>query len=85
LSEIFTILETSNNPNVALESREIDHAIQKHIILDEIPKLINLLHKWAEDPTTSTHSLRFFAHLVLFFESVGDTNDKKICESVIEA
>ncbi|XP_044271446.1 nuclear pore complex protein Nup107 [Tribolium madens] len=84
LSEIFTILEASKNSDVAKEAHEIDHVIQKLVILDEIPTLIHLLEKWSEDPGVSTQSLRFYAHLVLFFESVGDSTNRKTCEKIVE-
>ncbi|RZC31996.1 nuclear pore complex protein Nup107 [Asbolus verrucosus] len=85
LSEIFTILESSKNSTVCNESLEIDHIVQKHIILDEISKLITLLVQWSEDANVPTHSLRFFAHLILFFDNVGESSNRKSCEKVIEA
>ncbi|EFA09537.1 nuclear pore complex protein Nup107 [Tribolium castaneum] len=84
LSEIFTILEASKNIDIAKEAHEIDHVIQKLVILDEIPTLIRLLDQWSEDLSVTTQSLRFYAHLVLFFESVGDSTHRKTCEKIVE-
>ena len=84
MSQVFNILETSKNLTVFTEAKQTDHVIQKHIILDEIPKLISLLEARSEEPTVSTHWLRFDAHLVLFFDSVGDFTNRKDSEKLVE-
>lgn len=85
ISKIFQVLETMDNDKIVTEAQSVDHIIQKLIILDEIPKLVELLSQWAENSDTSTQQIRFFAHLILFFDTFGGTGDRKLAEKVLEA
>lgn len=85
LNEVFDALESSKNPIVRDEARKRDHIIQKYIILDEIPKLVNYLEDWAENSMVDTQFLRFAAHLVLFLEQIGQANNRQSVEKIVEA
>lgn len=84
LNDVFSSLESSKNPIVRDESHRPDHVIQKYIILDEIPTLMMKMEEWIEDETLPTTFLRFLAHLVLFFDQVGQRQNKEVTENVIE-
>lgn len=84
LDDIFAALEASRNSKVQAEASETDHVIQKHLILDQIPQLVEILAQWSEDGAVSPCSLRFFTHLVLFFDHLGEAIDRALAEKVIE-
>ncbi|CAH0555792.1 unnamed protein product [Brassicogethes aeneus] len=83
LNDVFVSLDSSKNVKVREESRKPEHIIQKYIILDEIPKLINQLEDWIEESNLDTQFLRFAAHLVLFLEQIGQTHHS--VEKILEA
>ncbi|XP_056635270.1 nuclear pore complex protein Nup107 [Diorhabda sublineata] len=86
LNEIFSNLESSKNARVREESRKPEHIIQKYIILDEIPTLLLKFEEWIEEQhNIPTNFLRFLAHLVLFFDQIGQGHHREIIEKVLEA
>ncbi|KAF2900316.1 hypothetical protein ILUMI_05870 [Ignelater luminosus] len=85
LNKVFSCLEASENSTVRTEAKMQDYIIQKYVILDEIPKLMEALNEWVEDPTTSSQFLRFVAHLVLFLELIGQSGQKDVTEKVVQA
>lgn len=84
LNEIFSNLEASKNARVREDARKPDHVIQKYIILDEIPTLFLKFEEWIEEDNVQTNFLRFLAHLVLFFEQVGQGHNREVSEKVLE-
>lgn len=84
LNEVFSSLESSKNQSVREDSRRPDHVIQKYIILDEIPILMLKIEEWIEDETLLPTFLRFLAHLVLFFDQIGQGHNKEVSEKVLE-
>ncbi|XP_066138201.1 nuclear pore complex protein Nup107 [Euwallacea fornicatus] len=85
LNEIFGDLESSTSKLVREESKDPYHIIQKYVILDEIPALLGDLLEWSESPSTSTHFLRFSAHLVLFLDQIGRGSKRDCVAGVIRA
>ncbi|CAG2210668.1 NUP107 [Mytilus edulis] len=57
--------------DVRQESQEWYHVIQKHIILGNIDKVLEVMAQWIHTDRAKlhTHLIRFMAHLVLFFRS----------------
>ncbi|CAC5377452.1 NUP107 [Mytilus coruscus] len=55
--------------DVRQESQEWYHVIQKHIILGNIDKVLEVMAQWIHTDRSKlhTHLVRFMAHLVLFF------------------
>lgn len=84
LNDVFSSLESSKNQIIRDESRRPDHVIQKHIILDDIPSLMMKMEEWIENDSLPTIFLRFLAHLVLFFEQIGQGNNREVIEKVLE-
>lgn len=85
LNEIFENLESSKSPRVRDESRKSEHIIQKYIILDETPTLLQELAESIEDVTIPAHCLRFYAHLVLFLDQVGQGHNRDVTERILKA
>lgn len=84
LNDVFTSIESSKHLHIQREARDPHRIIQKHIILDEIPQLLEKLEEWIKDDETATHFKRFSAHLVLFLEQIGQAYRKDV-EPVVEA
>lgn len=84
LNEVFNRLETSNNSVVSKEARMDMHIIQKYIILDDIPTLMEVYNKWLEEPHLNTQFLRFSAHMVLFLEEIGQIHSRDVPEKILE-
>lgn len=78
LNDIFHSLQSSINPDIANEASDKYRIVQKHIILNEIPALISNLEQWVEEPSISTHFTRFAAHVVLFFEQIGQASRRDV-------
>nr|XP_023016171.1 nuclear pore complex protein Nup107 [Leptinotarsa decemlineata] len=85
LNDVFSSLEASKNATVRNEAKRPDHIIQKYIILDEIPVLLGKIEEWIEKEDLSTSFLRFLAHLVLFFDQVGQGYNRDVVEKVLES
>lgn len=85
LDEVFSNLESSKNPRVREESRKSEHVIQKYIILDETPTLLQELAESIEDTAIPAHCLRFYAHLVLFLDQIGQGHNRNITENILKA
>lgn len=83
VNDIFTCLESSANENIAREAQYKNREIQKYIILDEIPHLLVSLAEWLEQPEVTSHFVRFAAHLVLFFEQIGQAYPKDV-DKIVE-
>ncbi|KAJ8970967.1 hypothetical protein NQ317_012644 [Molorchus minor] len=84
LNEIFDSLEKSKSANIKEESFKPERVVQKFIILDEIQNLLLKIKEWIEDPRCPTYFLRFLAHLVLFFDQIGEGHDRNTIEDVLE-
>lgn len=71
LNQVFSNIEASRDPAIQKEAQDMHHVIQKHIILDEIPVLLQKVKEWLDHGDTTAHFKRFAAHLVLFLEQIG--------------
>lgn len=85
LNEVFNDLESSKRDTVRRESQLKEHIIQKYIILDEIPRLLQCLDEWVDNPAVNPHFLRFAAHLALFIDQVGVGLKRDSVQKVLEA
>ncbi|KXJ04545.1 Nuclear pore complex protein Nup107, partial [Exaiptasia diaphana] len=51
---------------------EAHHVIQRHVILNDIHGLLKVMNEWLqEEPTPTSHMLRFMAHFALFLRASG--------------
>ncbi|KAK6618853.1 hypothetical protein RUM43_013244 [Polyplax serrata] len=94
LEEIFNELNASKNSIVRKDATTPDHLVQKYLILDQIPQLMEEVSKWIQGSDMSVgndfeaispHFLRFLTHLVLFLRRIGKSECEDIGDSVIEA
>ncbi|XP_063228293.1 nuclear pore complex protein Nup107 [Bacillus rossius redtenbacheri] len=82
LEELFAELEASKERAVAEEARDPVHTMQKLLILDDIPQLLDHLERWVDEDAPllesccGPHFLRCAAHVVLFLRSVRRCDDK---------
>uniref|UniRef100_T1IIX7 Nuclear pore complex protein n=1 Tax=Strigamia maritima TaxID=126957 RepID=T1IIX7_STRMM len=85
-ASVFYELSSSPNRSIQAEAKQQFQVIQKFIILDDIDGLLAEMHEWARnDATLSGHMLRFFAHLVLFFRSIGRVSKEEYANVLLEA
>ncbi|CAK9805973.1 Nuclear pore complex protein Nup107 [Anthophora quadrimaculata] len=85
LKDVFKELHASKNPIIRAQASEPDHLIQKYIILDQIPKLMEEVENMIDTNTCDPHFLRFLAHLIFFFRQIGKNAKDKIGDKVLLA
>lgn len=85
LEDAFKELHASKNPIIRAQSNNPDHLIQKYIILDHIPKLMEEIETMIDVGVCDSQFLRFLAHLILFFRQIGRSTKDKIEDKVLLA
>lgn len=85
LEDAFKELHASKNPVIRAQSNKPDHLIQKYIILDQIPKLMEEIESMIDGGVCDSQFIRFLAHLILFFRQVGKSTKDKIENKVLLA
>ncbi|XP_068162736.1 nuclear pore complex protein Nup107 isoform X2 [Antennarius striatus] len=86
MEKVFEELQASESKRVLEETREHYHVIQKFVIVGDLDGLLDEMADWltASKPLPS-HLLRFMAHLVLFFRSLGLALKEEACVDVLKA
>ncbi|XP_043462655.1 nuclear pore complex protein Nup107 [Leptopilina heterotoma] len=85
LEDIFTELRASKDQKVRTEASKPDHLIQKYLILDQIPQLMEEIETMIHLGVCDSQLLRFLAHLVLFLRRIGKCSNDKIANKVLLA
>ncbi|XP_055904277.1 nuclear pore complex protein Nup107 [Eupeodes corollae] len=85
LEQIFNELSVHKNESVKKEARDKMHTIQKYIILDNIPEMLQKMKLWVEEEKLSPHMLRFLSHIVLFMRQIGKVDKEEIADVIIKA
>ncbi|KAL6266620.1 hypothetical protein P5V15_003465 [Pogonomyrmex californicus] len=85
LEDAFKELHASKNPLIRAQSNKPDHLIQKYVILDQIPKLMEEIETMIDVGTCDPQFLRFLAHLILFFRQIGKSTKDKVEDKVLLA
>lgn len=85
LEEIFKELHASKNELIRAQANKPDHLIQKYLILDQIPKLMEEVESMIDLGTCEPQFLRFLAHLILFLRQIGKNTKDKIGDKVLQA
>lgn len=85
LEDIFSNLQASKNVVVQAQASNPDHLIQKYLILDQIPQLLEHVQLWIDGGNCNPQFLRFLAHLILFFRQIGKDDRNKIGDKVLLA
>ncbi|XP_061839572.1 nuclear pore complex protein Nup107 [Nerophis lumbriciformis] len=86
MEKVFEELQASESKRVLEETREHYHVIQKFVILGDLDGLLEEFSDWltASKPLPS-HLLRFMAHLLMFFRSLGLALKEDVCLDVLKA
>ncbi|XP_012255670.2 nuclear pore complex protein Nup107 [Athalia rosae] len=85
IKDIFDALQASKYSNIREQSNKPDHIIQKYLILDEIPKLMEEIEILVDSGTCTSQFLRFLAHLTLFLRQIGKNTNDRIGHKVLAA
>ncbi|XP_003703721.1 nuclear pore complex protein Nup107 [Megachile rotundata] len=85
LEDVFKELHASKNSNIQEQSNKPDHLIQKYLILDQLPQLMEEIERMIDAENCDPHFLRFLAHLVFFLRQIGKSTNDKIGDKVLSA
>ncbi|XP_008546727.1 nuclear pore complex protein Nup107 [Microplitis demolitor] len=85
LEEIFNDLHASKDLSILKQSNSADHLIQKYLILDQVPQLMEIIEEWIDSEDCRPQFLRFLAHLVLFLRQIGKISNDKVGDKVLLA
>lgn len=86
LEQIFNELEAHESRMVHASARNPMNIIQKYLILDNMPALMNAIDGWlAESNRLDGQMLRFLTHLVLFMRQVGRGHQDDVGDRVIKS
>ena len=85
LEDIFAELRASKNSIIRNQASKPDHLIQKYLILDQIPQLMEEVDTMIYLGLCDSQLLRFLAHLILFFRQIGKCTNDKIANKVLLA
>lgn len=85
LEDIFTELRASKDQTIRNQASKPDHLIQKYIILDQIPQLMEEIETLIHLGICDSQLLRFLTHLVLFLRRIGKCTNDKIANKVLLA
>ncbi|XP_070212005.1 nuclear pore complex protein Nup107-like [Littorina saxatilis] len=85
-TQVFEELEASTDQRIRTECQQCYHIIQKHVILGDMPALVEVMYNWVKErKTLPQHLLRFMANLVLFLRRVGHETNEELCTVILEA
>ncbi|XP_066600426.1 nuclear pore complex protein Nup107 isoform X2 [Prorops nasuta] len=87
MDEIFKELHASKNSNIQEQANMPNHLIQKYLILNQIPQLMEEIDSIMENSRFNWNPqfIRFLAHLILFLRQVGISTKDKIGVKVLSA
>ncbi|KAK4875289.1 hypothetical protein RN001_011711 [Aquatica leii] len=85
LNDVFENLEDAQNTKVKNEAQLQMRIVQKFIILDDVPQMIDIINEWIENSNVATQFLRFASHMVLFLEQIGKIDDRDKSDNIIES
>ncbi|KAK0165313.1 hypothetical protein PV328_003837 [Microctonus aethiopoides] len=85
LNDIFNDLHASKDPVIQSQANKPDHIIQKYLILNDIPKLMEQIEHWIDNTNCEPQFIRFLAHLILFLRQIGQNKNDKVGDKVLLA
>lgn len=85
LEAVFKELQASKNPIIRTQANLPDHLIQKFLILDQIPKLMEEIENMIDMRVCDPQFLRFLAHLIFFIRQIGKNVNDKVGDKVLLA
>ncbi|MEE6480515.1 hypothetical protein FKM82_012595 [Ascaphus truei] len=86
LETVFEELQATDKKRVLEENKEHYHIIQKFIILADVDGLMDEFSEWLSNGRTLLlgHLLRFMAHLILFFRTLGLQTKEEVSVEVLK-
>ncbi|XP_077325299.1 nuclear pore complex protein Nup107 [Lithobates pipiens] len=86
LDIVFEELQATDKKRVLEENKEHYHIIQKYIILGDVDGLMDEFSEWLSKGKTLLlgHLLRFMAHLILFFQTLGLQTKEEVSVEVLK-
>ncbi|KAF4079966.1 hypothetical protein AMELA_G00184450 [Ameiurus melas] len=86
MEKVFEELQATDLKRVLEATKEHYHIIQKFVILGDLDGLLEEFGDWlGRTPPLPAHLLRFMAHLVLFYRSLGMQLKEEVCVDVLKA
>lgn len=94
LERVFDEIVANKNVITRKEATAPDHVVQRYLILEKIPELMDEVSKWIlgsdmsvgdNIDSVSPHFVRFLTHFVLFLRQIGRTETDTDGDTVIEA
>lgn len=79
--EIFNQLESHASVDIRRQCFETFHVFQKYLILGDVDGLLSSFKEYLG--SSNVHLIRFMAHLVLFFRTIGAHTEEDICIEVL--
>ena len=69
IESVFEAVNATKLNEDNLKGAKIFHEVQKLLIVNDIPNVLNVVDEWSKSITTSEHEiLRFFAHMVIMLK-----------------
>lgn len=86
VDKIFTAIQSCSDERIRKKCSDRFYVIQKYVITSDVSSLVEEMYEWCRDELNKPHQhlLRFMAHLVLFFRSVGISTKETLCDSILE-
>lgn len=83
IENIFKELQASNDDFIRSQSAEPSQLIQKYVILNDLPQLMDELNRMLDQDCCDGQFLRFLAHLVLFFRKIGKIKKPRVANKIL--
>lgn len=74
IESVFDAVNATKLNEDNLKGAKIFHEVQKLLIINDIPNVLNVVDEWSKSATTNEHEiLRFFAHMVIMLKRLDKT------------
>ena len=75
IESVFDAVNATKLNEDNLKGAKIFHEVQKLLIINDIPNVLNVVDEWSKSATTNEHEiLRFFAHMVIMLKRLDKTS-----------
>ncbi|XP_059621450.1 nuclear pore complex protein Nup107 [Phlebotomus argentipes] len=85
LEQIFENIAAHRSERIRREAETLMSQVVKHVILDNVPHLMQDISEWLAKEKLSGQTLRFLAHLVLFMRQIGRSHREDVADRVVRA
>ncbi len=75
IESVFDAVNATKLNEDNLKGAKIFHEVQKLLIINDIPNVLNVVDEWSKSATTNEQEiLRFFAHMVIMLKRLDKTS-----------